>query len=75
VISPQVNIGLAVNQLMKFEVIGVKEFCQHCPVEIIQIEDSDLTSHRIYIVNDIACLRFTDRKLIVRGVKVFTAKE
>ena len=47
----------------------MQQLCHRLTVEIIEIDDAELTALLCDIADDLACFRFADRKLIFRGIE------
>lgn len=78
---PEIYIDSAVHKRAEFQIRLIEKLCEHFPVEIIQIQDPDLTPERLHILNDLIGLLLPDRKLVLTipncftiSINAFTAK-
>ena len=62
---PEIYIDPAVHKRAEFQVGLIEKLCEHFPVEIVQIQDPDLTPERLHILNDLIGLLLPDRELVL----------
>lgn len=66
---PQVNVGLAFDELVEREVAGVEQALDHLAVEVAQVEDADVALERGDVFDDFLGARFADGEFVLVGVE------
>ena len=66
---PQINVGLALDELVEREVACVEQALDDLAVEVAQVEDADITLERRHVLDDFPGTGFADGKLVLVGIE------
>ena len=69
VVFPQKDIGLAVHQLVKLNVVRAEDLRDDVAVEVAEVEDADLAAQACDVVDDLARLALADGEIVFGGVE------
>ena len=56
---------------MKAKPVGLKKLCKRLAVEIVKVENTDLTAESVNIVYNVTGLGLTDSEFVFSRVKIF----
>ena len=66
---PQVNVGLAFDELVEREITCVEQALDHLAVKVAQVEDADIALERGDVLDDFPRARLADGELVLVGIE------